>query len=142
VPLSFPAVVDLRVPSAVFAADTRGDRAVLGADRLRTSADTSRLPHSPPRFAAVQRQGAHAGPVPGRSVHTDPEEQWAIAETIPGPRQIVYEDAKHADCYLRPDRYARDWSSCGQPPVAVEAAGRVVRAAPRCGVTRGPFRKG
>ncbi|QDL38602.1 alpha/beta fold hydrolase [Rhodoferax sediminis] len=45
---------------------------------------------------------------PGASRHTDPEEQQAILDAIPDARQIRYEDAKHIDCYLKPDRYARD----------------------------------
>jgi 3-oxoadipate enol-lactonase len=45
---------------------------------------------------------------PGTSRHTDPEEQQAILKTIPNARQIQYSDAKHIDCYLKPDRYARD----------------------------------
>ena len=45
---------------------------------------------------------------PGISRHTDPKEQQAILEAIPNCRQILYQDAKHIDCYLRPDRHARD----------------------------------
>jgi 3-oxoadipate enol-lactonase len=45
---------------------------------------------------------------PGASRHTDPEEQQAILSAIPNSRQILYDDAKHIDCYLRPDRFARD----------------------------------
>lgn len=56
---------------------------------------------------------------PGTSRHTDAEEQRAIVDAIPNARQIVYADAKHIDCYLRPDRYARDTRDflleiCGQ----------------------------
>jgi 3-oxoadipate enol-lactonase len=45
---------------------------------------------------------------PGVSRHTDAEEQQAIVKAIPNARQVVYPDAKHIDCYLQPDRYARD----------------------------------
>jgi 3-oxoadipate enol-lactonase len=45
---------------------------------------------------------------PGSSLHTDPEEQQAILDAITDSRQICYADAKHIDCYLQPDRYARD----------------------------------
>jgi 3-oxoadipate enol-lactonase len=45
---------------------------------------------------------------PGASRHVDQPEQQAIIEAIPDARQIVYPDAKHTDCYLRPDRYAQD----------------------------------
>jgi 3-oxoadipate enol-lactonase len=44
---------------------------------------------------------------PGASRHTDAEEQQAIVSAISNARQVVYPDAKHIDCYLRPDRYAR-----------------------------------
>jgi 3-oxoadipate enol-lactonase len=45
---------------------------------------------------------------PGTSRHTDPEEQQEILDAIPNSRQIQYPNDKHIDCYLRPDRYARD----------------------------------
>jgi 3-oxoadipate enol-lactonase len=45
---------------------------------------------------------------PGASCHTDPEEQQAILSAIPNSRQILYDDAKHIDCFLRPDKFARD----------------------------------
>ena len=45
---------------------------------------------------------------PGFSNHTDTEEQQEILDTISNSRQIRYPDAKHIDCYLRPDGFARD----------------------------------
>ncbi|QDL38653.1 alpha/beta fold hydrolase [Rhodoferax sediminis] len=45
---------------------------------------------------------------PGISEHTDPAEQQAILDAIPNSRQIQYPGAKHIDCYLEPDKYARD----------------------------------
>jgi 3-oxoadipate enol-lactonase len=45
---------------------------------------------------------------PGASKHTDQAEQQMILEGIPGSRQIAYPDARHLDCYMRPDRFARD----------------------------------
>lgn len=45
---------------------------------------------------------------PGGSRHTDAQEQQAIVDAIPDARQVWYPDAKHIDCYLQPDRYARD----------------------------------
>lgn len=45
---------------------------------------------------------------PGGSSHTDKAEQQAIVDAIPDCRQLWYPDAKHTDCYLQPDRYARD----------------------------------
>jgi 3-oxoadipate enol-lactonase len=45
---------------------------------------------------------------PGASLQTDPEEQQAILRGISNSRQILYQDAKHIDCYLKPDKFARD----------------------------------
>jgi 3-oxoadipate enol-lactonase len=45
---------------------------------------------------------------PGASLHTDQKEQEAILSAIPNSRQILYSDAKHIDCFLRPDKFARD----------------------------------
>jgi 3-oxoadipate enol-lactonase len=45
---------------------------------------------------------------PGGSRHTDTQEQQAILDVVPDSRQIQYQDAKHIDCFLKPDQFARD----------------------------------
>lgn len=45
---------------------------------------------------------------PGASMHTDPSEQQAILDAIAHSRQICYPDARHLDCYMRPERFALD----------------------------------
>lgn len=45
---------------------------------------------------------------PGLSRRTRPQEQERIVREIPNARQVRYDDGRHLDCYLRPDRLAKE----------------------------------